>query len=243
MAYHITGLISAAIFLLTVGGLWTQLRFIFERKERFAGGRLIERPTAILSLNQFVSSFLAFFAFFLYGCCLQRFNHYLVWPRLAAALLTLAVLYELMRDRRDTRSAISFSVCLGLIVVAPAFLLFNPAAAVSGRLLSEVLIVIVTVILAQGYLHQVVLIRKTGLTGAVALRMHQFFLLKDISTLVFALTMGIAAGWPLLLLSTVSAITKLITIWHFRWVRLSPIARERRNTPSSGTPETLLALG
>jgi hypothetical protein len=128
-------------------------------------------------------------------------------------------------------------------VVAPAVLLFNPGAAVSGRLLSEVLIVIVTVILAQGYLHQVVLIRKTGLTGAVALRMHQFFLLKDISTLVFALTMGMAAGWPLLLLSTVSAITKLITIWHFRWVRLSPIARERRNTPSSGTPETLLALG
>ncbi len=243
MAYHITGLISASIFLLTLGGLWTQLRFIFERREGFASGQLAERPTAILSLNQFVSSFLAFFSFFLYGCCLQRFNHYLVWPRLAASLLTLAVLYELMRDRRDTRSAISFSVCLGLIVAAPAVLLLNPGAAVSGKLLSQVLIVVVTVILAQGYLHQVVLIRNTGLTGAVALRMHQFFLLKDISTLAFALTMGIAAGWPLFLLSAVSAITKLITIWHFRWVRLSPIARERRKAPSSNTPKTLLAPG
>lgn len=220
MAYHITGLISAAIFLLTVGGLWTQLRFITERKERFASGNLPERPTAILSLNQFVSSFLAFFVFFVYGCCLQRFNHYLVWPRLLAALLTLTVLYELMRDRRDTSSAISFSVCLGLIVVAPAVLLLNSGAAASGRVLSEVLIVVVTLVLAQGYLHQVVLIRRTGLTGAVSLRMHQFFLLKDISTLAFALTMGIAAGWPLLLLSAVSAITKLVTIWHFRWARL-----------------------
>src|SRR5207249_5067840 len=100
MAYHITGLISALIFLLTLGGLWSQLRFIFERKKTFRKGGLTERPTAILSVNQFVSSFLAFFSFFLYGACLPKFNHYLVWSRLAATLLTLAVLFEMMRDRR-----------------------------------------------------------------------------------------------------------------------------------------------
>src|SRR6266571_106781 len=129
MAYHITGLISAAIFLLTVGGLWSQLQFIFQRKRSFAGGNAIQRPTAILSLNQFVSSFLAFFSFFLYGACLQRFNHYLVWPRLLACLLTFAVLYEIMRDRRDAPSIASFSACLALLVVAPMLLLANPHAA------------------------------------------------------------------------------------------------------------------
>jgi len=41
--------------------------------------------------------------------------------------------------------------------------------------------------------------------------------------------MGFAAGWPLLLLSTVSAITKIVAMWHFRWVRLSPIALQRRH--------------
>ena len=87
MAYHITGLISALIFLLTVSGLWSQLKFIWRRKSLRTEVRTpgaVERPAAILSLNQFVSSFLAFFSFFLYGACLQRFNHYLVWPRLAA---------------------------------------------------------------------------------------------------------------------------------------------------------------
>jgi len=243
MAYHITGLISAAIFLLTVGGLWSQLQFIFERKRTVASGDLAQRPTAILSLNQFVSSFLAFFSFVLYGACLQRFNHYLVWPRLLACLLTLAVLYEMMRDRREGLSIMSFSICLGLLVATPAALLFNPRAAGSGKSLSQVLIVVVTVILAQGYLHQVAVIRRTGQTGAVALRMHQFFFFKDVSTIAFALTMGIAAGWPVLLMSSVSGITKLITMWHFRWVRLSPVAQQRRNAVPAGAPEGLVALG
>jgi len=242
-AYHVTGLISAVIFLLTLGGLWSQLGLIFERKRNFEKGDLPQRPTAILSLNQFVSSFLAFFAFFLYGACLKPFNHYLVWPRLAATLLTLIILFEMLRDRQDAQSVVSFTVCVGLLVGAPAILLFNPAAARSGKLLSQALIVGVTAILAQGYLHQVLLIRRTGQTGAVSLRMHQFFLIKDLSTIVFAFTMGIAAGWPVLLLSTVSALTKIVTIWHFRWVRLSPEAEKRRHDGMPAPAEALLAPG
>ena len=243
MAYHITGLISALIFLLTVGGLWSQLQFIWRRKSlRKEVSGLADRPAAVLSLNQFVSSFLAFFSFFLYGACLQRFNHYLVWPRLAATALTLAVLYEIMRDRRDTRSVTSFSFCLTLLLVAPALLLVYPGAIRSGEVISKALIVIVTIVLAQGYTHQVAVIRRTGQTGAVSLRMHQFFLLKDVSTIIFALVMGIAAGWPVLLLSTVSAVTKLITIWHFRWVRLSPLASQRRGASGEIGTATLVAL-
>src|SRR5437867_342995 len=148
MAYHITGLISALIFLLTVSGLWSQLKFIWRRKSLRTEVRTpgaVERPAAILSLNQFVSSFLAFFSFFLYGACLQRFNHYLVWPRLAATILTLAVLYEIMRDRRDAPSIACFGFCLALLVVAPVLLLASPHAAQSGKFISQILIVIITI--------------------------------------------------------------------------------------------------
>ena len=89
MTYHITGLISAVIFLLTVSGLWLQLQLVWKRKQAFMAGAC-ERPTAVLSLNQVVSSFLAFYSFFLYGGCLPRFNHYLVWTRLVASLPFLA---------------------------------------------------------------------------------------------------------------------------------------------------------
>src|SRR5437868_2775754 len=126
MAYHITGLISAAIFLLTLGGLWSQLQFVWQRQRDFRERLSRERPTAILSLNQFLSSFLAFFSFFLYGICLQPFNHYLVWPRLLASLLTLALLYEIMRDRKEWPTVLSFILCLALLLGTPPLLLLNP---------------------------------------------------------------------------------------------------------------------
>lgn len=231
MSYHLTGLISSAIFLLTIGGLWAQLGLVWQRQRSATVETAVhERPTAVLSVNQFVSSYLAFFSFFLYGACLERFNHYLVWPRLAASLLTLAVLFEIVRDRRDRVAILSFSACAALLVGAPLGLFTISGAAEWGRTASQTLIVIVTVILAQGYLHQVLMIRQTGRTGGVSARLHQFFFWKDVSTIAFAMSMGTSSGWPLMLLSSVSAATKVVTLWHFRWVRLSPVARHRRDT-------------
>ncbi len=228
-SYHVTGLISSAIFLLTLSGLWAQLRLVWQRERQVDSVIAAnQRPTAVLSVNQFVSSFLAFFSFFLYGACLERFNHYLVWPRLAASLLTLAVLFEIVRDRRERVAAVAFIGCSLLMATASVLLVVIPAAAEWGRTISQSLIVAATVVLTQGYLHQVWLIRQTGSTGGVSARLHQCFFWKDVSTIVFALTMGTASGWPLMLLSSVSALTKLVTLWHFRWVRLSPQAERRR---------------
>lgn len=232
MSYHITGLLSSAIFLLTLSGLWAQLRFVWRRRAAFSRGETHDQPTAILSVNQFVSSFLAFASFFLYGACLEPLNHYLIWPRLGASLLTLAVLSEIVRDRRERAVSMAFVMCVLLIVGGPLALLV-PGAAAWGRAISQGLIVIATVVLAQGYLHQVFVIRRTGRTGGVSARMHWFFLWKDLSTIGFAATMGTATGWPITLLSTVSAITKVITLWHFRWVRVSPVAQSRREAGQS----------
>ena len=130
MSYHITGLISSAIFLLTISGLMSQLRFVRQRRQQAASrSNVTERPTAVLSVNQFVSSFLAFFSFFLYGACLERFNHYLVWPRLGASLLTLAVLFEILRDRRERVATVAFAGCSLLMTIASVLLVVTPGAA------------------------------------------------------------------------------------------------------------------
>lgn len=234
MSYHLTGIISSIIFLLTIGGLWSQLRVVWERKLRSnssgagVGRSGVEGVTDVLSLNQFFSSFLAFFSFFLYGACLERFNHYLVWPRLAAALLTLVVMWEIARSRRDVVSTAGFVTCVALLLTLPLVLLMDPAAVRWCRGISQALIVVMTVMIGQGYTHQIVLIRQSGKTGAVSQRLHQFFLMKDISTVVFACAMGLRTGWPVLLLSTVSGLTKIVTLWMFRWVRLSPVAAKKR---------------
>jgi hypothetical protein len=119
--------------------------------------------------------------------------------------------------------------------------MINAEAVVWCRSLSQALIVVATVILAQGYTHQILLIRRSGRTGAVSIRMHQFFLLKDISTVVFAVAMGLRTGWPLLLLSIVSGLTKIGTLWHFRWARLSLLAEQRRRLSSEVPPEIVVS--
>src|SRR5262245_14832293 len=134
MAYHLTGLASAAIFLLSIGGLWAQLALIRQRRHQAEDDGIASGPpTAVLSLNQFTNSFLAFFSFFLYGSCLEQFNHYLVWPRLAALLLTLAVIFEITRDRRDRVATAVFVTCATLLIVVPLLLAIVPGATAWGR--------------------------------------------------------------------------------------------------------------
>ena len=109
MAYHLTGIISTSLFFLSILGLFIQLRTIWDRKRPIPDlGPWTERPTAVISLNLLSMSYFACFLFFLYGFSLERFNHYLVWPRLAAILLFLAILYELMMDRRHWLSTSTF---------------------------------------------------------------------------------------------------------------------------------------
>jgi len=53
-------------------------------------------------------------------------------------------------------------------------------------------------------------------------------LLMDISTIAFALSMGIREGWPLLILAITSAVTKVVIMYLFRWVKVSAVAEQRR---------------
>lgn len=98
-----------------------------------------------------------------------------------------------------------------------------------GKYISTTIIVLVTILIAQGYYHQIKLIINSGSTGAVDLKMSQFIFMMDISTIAFALSMGLNIGWPLLVLAITSGITKVIIMFLFKWVKISPTAKKRRN--------------
>ena len=228
MGYHVTGVISTALYLLSVLGLWIQLRKIWDRK---SDPRLAERGegvTAIISLNFITTAFLAFFVNFTYGFSLERFNHYLVWPRLVAILLTLTILYELKSDRKDRTSKGTFFVCCAMTLTALAILIFNRELAMRLAVVSQFLILLVTVLLAQGNAHQILMILRSGSTGGVALRSHQLTFLKDMGAVCFGLAMGLT-GWPIVVLCSTNAFSKLVIVYLFRWVRISPIAAQQRN--------------
>jgi hypothetical protein len=225
MLYSMAGTLNSIFILLSLLGIWSQVRKVWERKK---DPECSDKPTDLLSLNQFTVSFLAYWSFFVYGYSIRPFNHFIVWPRMIASLLVLILLYEIFIDRKTRSSLISLAVAACMMSAGLLGMGIGKTFVDEGRVVSQSLIVVVTLLLAQGYAHQIRLILNSGKTGAVSLRMSQFILSMDVTTIIFALVMGLDTGWPLLLLASVSAVTKLVIMWLFTWVNRSPVARQRR---------------
>ncbi len=230
-SYHVLGWVSVLFFSLSLIGIATQLREIWQRKRRrlqLESPTEFDRPTAVLSLNQFFASFLAFYSFLVYGFCLEPFNHYLVWTRLVATALVLVIIYEIWDDRRGRLPTLTLVASLFMLLAAVSLLTFARGIVSEGRIASAWLAVFAATVFGQGIIHQVARVRQTGHTGAVSLRMHQLTTCKDLSTIGFALAMPMADGWPLMAVGGAGVGTKVVLMWHFRWARLSPVAAARR---------------
>ncbi|PKI17510.1 hypothetical protein [Colwellia sp. 12G3] len=222
MWYDFFGVINTLFIFVSLYGVYLQLNKLWLRK---INGE--KKVTDILSVNQFTMSFLAYFSFFVYGYSLDIFNHYIVWPRLIASILVVMILFEMWQDRKSKASLASLVLVIFCFSLGVTGLTLNETFSDHSKQVSTILIVMITLLLAQGYSHQIKLIVSSGKTGAVDIRMSQFILLMDISTIAFAITMGMDQGWPLILLATVSGITKLIIMYLFRWTGNSPIAKIR----------------
>lgn len=223
--YHVTGSISVFFFLLSLLGIFTQLRKIWQRKHAFRETPAAEvderdRPTAVLSLNQFFASFLAFYSFLVYGFCSEPFNHYLVWTRLPATLLVLTILYEIWHDRRGEVAIVVFCGSLTMVVLAVVTLISGQHVIEGSRHVAGWLAIVAATVFGQGIIHQILQVRRSGHTGAISLRMHQLTTCKDLSTIAFALSMPLDQGWPLMTVGFVGVATKSVLMWHFRWARL-----------------------
>lgn len=211
MGYHAAGITNLVFYAIALLGTGHQLILIWRRR---AAPSAAERPTALISLNQLAVSFLGYYAFFVYGYCVSPFNHYLVWPRLAGLLLVLAILFELARDRRERRSLGVFAVAVGALLPAVAILVARPELSDTARRIPQALAVVATALLVQGFVHQIVLVRRARRVGAVSLWMHVATFVKDFSLAGLGAAMGFAAGWPLLLMGSASVAVKAVLIAH-----------------------------
>ena len=221
------GTINTIFIIVSLYGVFSQLKTIWKRKN----SNIEElRPTTLLSLNQFTVSYLAYLSFFIYGYSIEPFNHYIVWPRLLASILVALILFEIWQDRKSIYSTYSFSFACATLLLAIIGLFIGETITDQGKYISSTIIILVSILIAQGYYHQIKLIINSGSTGAVDLKMSQFILMMDISTIGFASSMGLALGWPLIVLAITSGITKVTIIYLFKWVRTSPTAKKRRNT-------------
>lgn len=224
--YDIVGILSAFFLCVSTFGIWIQLRTIWKRKLDFGKSTTI---TSVLSLNHFIVRFVAFLAILVLGYSQHPFNHYLVWPYLPAVALLLLIIREIYADRRDAGSSIAFFACTTLLVLGVLVWVFGLAEQLHTTVLSEVVLLCAAALIAQSDIHQIYLIRLSGDTGAVAIKTHQTTVIKDSSAVLFGLVMGISIGWPLVVSAGTSFITKSVILYHFRWVRTSLLAAERRD--------------
>lgn len=207
VGYHVAGVVNLVFYAIALAGTAHQLAVL--RGARAAGDA---RAIAVVSLNQLAVSFLAYYAFFVYGYCVRPFNHYLVWPRLVGVLLVLAILVELARARPDRRARLAATLAAWLLLPALGLLVFAPELAPEAKLLPQVLSVVAAVLVVQGYLHQIALVRRAGEGGAVSFWMHLGTFIKDFSLAGLGLAMGLAAGWPLVLMGGASVAVKAVLI-------------------------------
>lgn len=228
--YLVFGAINTTFITVSLYGVFSQLKKIWIRKEAKNNS---EGATALLSLNQFSVSYFAYLSFFIYGYSIEPFNHFIVWPRLIASLLVLSILIEIYKDRKTSGSLSAILLSCAAFIIAICGLFAGETIVDQGRAISTTIILVVSALIAQGYYHQILLIIRSGSTGAVDLKMSQFILMMDISTIAFALSMGLDEGWPLMVLAITSAITKVIIMYLFRWVSTSALAQERRHATSN----------
>lgn len=220
--YHAAGLVNLVFYGIALAGTAHQLREIWRRQGGVAADGAPGLATAVLSLNQLAVSFLGYFAFFVYGYCVRPFNHYLVWPRLVGVLLVLAILRELARDRRDATSRGVYAAGVALLVPAVAVLAARPEISAAARRVPEALAVVATALVVQGFGHQIVLVRRARRVGAVSTWMHVSTFVKDFSLAALGAAMGVAAGWPLMLMGGASVAVKSVLIahlWAYRGAR------------------------
>ncbi|WP_340677514.1 hypothetical protein [Paraglaciecola sp.] len=201
MWYHLLGWLSSVVFLLTWYGLLHQILQITKAKSDTG------TASQSLSINQFSSSFFAFYANFIFGLSLQDFNHYLVWTRLGALLLLLIILWKIWTDRQSPTSYFAFFGAAIAIVLGFVAMLFRPFPALA-TFSTNGFMVVVALILVQGTVHQWLVIRKEKTIGALSESMILSIIVKDISTLAFALTMPFTAAWPLLFMNGVSLLSR-----------------------------------
>jgi len=223
-SYDFFGSVNTIFIFVSLYGVLSQLRRILRRKaQKVKGG-----ATELLSLNQFTVSYLAYLSFFIYGYSIEPFNHYIVWPRFIAAAFVGLILYEIWLDRGTKFSIASLALVVCSLTLGMIGLFYGDTFVDEGKNVSTIIILVISLLIAQGYFHQIKLIIRSGATGAVDLKMSQFIFMMDISTIAFALSMGLDTGWPLMVLAITSGITKIIIMILFKWVRVSPVALQRR---------------
>ena len=203
------------LFPLSAYALFDQLRIIFQRKK---SPNLSEGASEVVSLNRTLASFMAFFANFLLGISYDNFDFYLVGTRSIALILLLLTFFEIFKDRKNISSLLVLFGTLFALFTVSLIATYDRNILISHLALAKSYSVFAACMLAQGYIHQIYLLRKSKKIGGLSVLSFKLYLTKEITMIAFALTLGFDNGWPLLLMHGSVIVFILILLWNVRLV-------------------------
>lgn len=212
--YLFWGSLSSLCFLSAVPAIGHQLWLIYERKRRRACGELQEAATQSISINQVFSSFCGIYSFFLFGIVLDPPDLFLTIPRFIAAVLIYLVVLEIYRERRDRPSTYAMWGCTLLSGIPVALILTGVRTATASRSLSQAVVILATLLMAQGCLAQYRALRLSGQRGGVSFPMHAMLYAKDFTGLMFGMQLGWTA-WAIILMHLSNLVMRLPLMYRY----------------------------
>ena len=210
-AYHITGLLQASLFTLSISAVWVQLQFVRRRRARISEAGTREAATDNLSLVSIFGSFGAFFSFVLLSTAIEPFAHYIFWSRIPACVLAILLLWEFRRDHPTSVRALVGPLAAALFVSAIVMTGFFPGLGRAQIRELQILVLIAGGVLASGQVHQLWLLITRRRVGALSLRARTLNLLKDLSTVAFGVALGVHQSWSLVVVAAANvALTAVV---------------------------------
>jgi hypothetical protein len=197
--YHFWGLLSSALFLLSVPAIFHQLQVIWKRKKLKASGALSEPTTQSISLNQIFSSYCGVYSFFLFGLVSKTPDPFLTYPRAIVGILLYLVVVEICKDRQSRASQAALAVCSISVLFSVVLVLSGARSSSFVESLANSIVCFATVLLAQGNISQYLVLKESRKRGAVSIPMHLALYLKDFAGMMFGFQLG-ASAWSIILM-------------------------------------------
>jgi hypothetical protein len=223
-AYHVTGLLQASLFLLSISAVYVQLRHVQRRRRLITEARGTEAATDNLSVFAMSGAFVAFFSFMLLSTATEPFAHYIFWSRIPACILSIILLWEFRRDNPSSVTALLGPIACGLF--ASALIVTSIAPGRSREYLATLqgFVVVAGTILVAGQLHQLRLLLTRRRIGALSLRARSLNLMKDLSTISFGAALGVHQSWSFILVAVASAtVTAIVLAVGMRLSKNAPV--------------------
>jgi hypothetical protein len=210
--YHITGILQAALFVLSISAVYVQLRLVRVRRRAIAQMKTAEVATDNLSVIAVVGAFAAFFSFLIFSTATVPFAHYIFWSRIPACILAILLLWEFRRDHIDGVVPLLGPLAGGLFVSGLVSTALFPGVCRDFIHSLQVLVVSTGVVLVGGQIHQLWLLLKQRRIGALSLRARTLNVMKDVSTIAFGLTLGVHQSWSLVAVAGANAAMTALVI-------------------------------